>query len=289
MYAWIAATLLFVSILSWKGWGARRSPAGTSLRTSAASRATSSIDPETSTDKASEHPSATSRRAVPREDRQEEAGEEPSEELAVTYDVAQRVISTLASLMRSGAHHRYAWEALTSALAVETQATAGPASTRAHTRELEAWHHAASMTASRIALGAPLTLTGLKRTNPDEHELPAMLRHVYWAQQLAEATGIAHAELLEALASHAQARAAAIRSQVTGIAAAQTTRRILALLPLGGLLMAQLLGADSVGTLFITTAGHVCLFAGCLLWAASLIWSRHLIRKMSYNTTEAGS
>lgn len=254
--AWICATLLLVSVLSWR------------------------------------HVARTGGPVRVRSQRTEskQATEQPSEELAVTYDVAQQVISTLASLMRSGAHHRYAWEALTSALAVENQAVQKPtriASSRVRASELESWRNAASLTTSRIALGAPVTMVAAPDAGREPDKFPRMLRDVYWAQGLAEKTGIAYADLLDAVAAHAKARATAIRSQVTGIAAAQTTRRILALLPLGGIVMAQLLGADPLGILFTTTAGRVCLFAGCLLWCASLIWSRRLISKMSHGDSEA--
>lgn len=253
--AWLCAALLLVSVLSWKRVGASGRPVH-----------------------------VRSQRTEPRQ-----ASEQPSEELAVTYDVAQQVISTLASLMRSGAHHRYAWEALTSALAVENQAVQKPArnaSSRVRSHELESWRNAASLTTSRVALGAPVTMAAAPYAGCEPDRFPRMLRDVYWAQGLAEKTGIAYADLLEAVAAHAKARATAIRSQVTGIAAAQTTRRILALLPLGGIVMAQLLGADPLGILFTTIAGRVCLFAGCLLWCASLIWSRRLISKMSRGDSE---
>jgi tight adherence protein B len=58
----------------------------------------------------------------------------------------------------------------------------------------------------------------------------------------------------------------------TELAAAQTTARLLAVLPLGVLLLGGGLGGDPLGFLLTTTPGLVCLCSGLALEYAGLLW-----------------
>ena len=54
-------------------------------------------------------------------------------------------------------------------------------------------------------MGAPVTMVAAPDAGREPDKFPRMLRDVYWAQGLAEKTGIAYADLLEAVAAHAKA------------------------------------------------------------------------------------
>lgn len=63
-----------------------------------------------------------------------------------------------------------------------------------------------------------------------------------------------------------------------GLAGARSTVVVLALLPVGGLLLGTALGADPLWTLLHTPAGLCCLLAGGVLEAAGLFWAARIVR-----------
>ncbi|CEA09081.1 hypothetical protein BN1051_02444 [Arthrobacter saudimassiliensis] len=94
---------------------------------------------------------------------------------------------------------------------------------------------------------------------------------------VAEASGAPLSELLhryaEALEADQDARAA--RDGV--LAGPQATVRLLAWLPVGGLGLGYMLGADPVETLLDSWFGWVVLAAATVLTAAGRVWSRRLV------------
>lgn len=84
-------------------------------------------------------------------------------------------------------------------------------------------------------------------------------------------------EFSSSLRSLAQAR----RDAATALAGPVATARLVIVLPAVGVLFGMALGFDTLGTLFATPPGLVCLALGCaLLWAAR-VWNRRLVRKAS--------
>lgn len=103
-------------------------------------------------------------------------------------------------------------------------------------------------------------------------------RDLMWAVGLSTTSGAPLAELVVRVADDCTARADAARARISGLAAATSTRRILMWLPAGGLLLAQLLGADPLGVLVATPAGRIAALLGALLWLVALGWSRRIMR-----------
>ncbi|OSM44079.1 type II secretion system F family protein [Nesterenkonia sp. PF2B19] len=69
--------------------------------------------------------------------------------------------------------------------------------------------------------------------------------------------------------------AAAIASAAAG---PRLTQRVLAGLPLGGVLVGQLIGADAVAVLLGSALGIACLVAGAVLMVLGMLWSRRMIQ-----------
>ncbi|WP_291278007.1 hypothetical protein [Galactobacter sp.] len=99
-----------------------------------------------------------------------------------------------------------------------------------------------------------------------------------WAVGLATGTGAPLADLLERVRDECTARADAARAQSAGLAAARSTRRILMGLPIGGLLLAQALGAEPLHILIGTSWGRAAAVAGAVFWAVAALWSRRIMR-----------
>jgi tight adherence protein B len=81
------------------------------------------------------------------------------------------------------------------------------------------------------------------------------------------------AELASSLRSLAQNE----RDLQTALAAPVATARMVMLLPLVGILFGMALGFDSLGTLFTTAPGLICLGAGLTLMAGARLWNGRLV------------
>jgi tight adherence protein B len=99
------------------------------------------------------------------------------------------------------------------------------------------------------------------------------LRWLAAAWQVSERCGAALAPVVDGLASALRAQATHARAVHAELAGVRTSARLLALVPLVGLLMAVALGARPVGFLLGSDAGRVCLAAGLMLEWAGLRWS----------------
>jgi tight adherence protein B len=72
-----------------------------------------------------------------------------------------------------------------------------------------------------------------------------------------------------------QEEAAAERAAV--LAGPRATAAVLGLLPLAGVGLGLLVGADPLATLVGTAAGRACLLAGGVLWGAGLWWTARMV------------
>lgn len=100
----------------------------------------------------------------------------------------------------------------------------------------------------------------------------AQTRVVAAAWQVGHRTGAGPASVLEAAAAQLRAERATARVVTTELAAAQATARLLAVLPLGVLLLGGGLGGNPLGFLLTTTPGLVCLCSGLALEYVGLLW-----------------
>ncbi|MBS4101264.1 secretion protein F, partial [Tsukamurella paurometabola] len=86
--------------------------------------------------------------------------------------------------------------------------------------------------------------------------------------------GIGMGELLASVREDLRARERYERRAHSALAGARATAQVLAALPVLGVAMGQLIGADPLGTLLGTGAGGALLVVGTCLTCAGLLWSR---------------
>lgn len=98
------------------------------------------------------------------------------------------------------------------------------------------------------------------------------LRVVAAAWQVAHRSGAGLARALELAADNLRADRATARVVASELVAAEATARLLAVLPVGVLLLGSGLGGDPVGFLVGTTPGLVCLVVGLGLAQVGMLW-----------------
>ena len=174
--------------------------------------------------------------------------------LAVRETAAREALSRLAALLRSGASPGQSLRVV------------------AATSEDPDWVRAARRVATRLDTG-PDPEAGDEAGERAEAEL-------LWMLSVSARSGAPPAGLVERLADDAASRADAARSRTAGQAAARSTRKILAWLPLGGIALAQLLGADPLRVLFLEVGGRIALLLGVFFWLAAMLWSRAILRSV---------
>ncbi|TDD15112.1 type II secretion system protein [Kribbella turkmenica] len=102
------------------------------------------------------------------------------------------------------------------------------------------------------------------------------LRALAAAWRVAEESGAAFAALTERLAEFLRADEALHRQTAASLAGARSTARILALLPVFGIVLGYSLGARPLSFLTETPIGWLCLAAGLGLTAVGLHWTTRL-------------
>lgn len=121
--------------------------------------------------------------------------------------------------------------------------------------------------AAQLGADVPAALRALAA-----HPGAGQLRVVAAAWQVAHRSGAGLAAALAMAADHLRDERDTARVVATEMAAAQATARLLAVLPLGLLLLGDGLGGDPIGFLLGTTPGLVCLCSGLALEYAGLSW-----------------
>lgn len=102
------------------------------------------------------------------------------------------------------------------------------------------------------------------------------LRAVAAGWRVAEQSGAALAGVTERISAALRADEQVRRQVTAGLAGARATGRLLAGLPVLGLLLGHAVGADPIGFLTRTPVGWLCLTAGLMLAAAGLVWIERL-------------
>jgi len=97
------------------------------------------------------------------------------------------------------------------------------------------------------------------------------------AWQVAQRSGAPTAEVLQRLAEVLRADGDAADARDAALAAPRATARVLVALPVAGLLLGTLVGADPVGVLLGTPAGRVSAVAGAVCTLTGWWWTRRLL------------
>jgi tight adherence protein B len=105
-----------------------------------------------------------------------------------------------------------------------------------------------------------------------------LLRWCAAAWHVAEVSGASLATTVDSIVASGRAQEAQRLSVAAALAGPRATTRLLALLPVGGLLLGSVLGADPVSLLLRTPGGLTCLAAGLILQIVGLRWSAALVR-----------
>lgn len=106
---------------------------------------------------------------------------------------------------------------------------------------------------------------------------PATVAWLAVACELAERAGAPVADVLRRFAAAVRADAVAAADRDAALAGPRATATLLSWLPLGGVGLGLLVGADPVATLLGTGPGRLCLVAGAALWIAGRRWTAFLI------------
>jgi tight adherence protein B len=110
----------------------------------------------------------------------------------------------------------------------------------------------------------------------EAHNHPLMLSlAALW--QVSEGSGAALADALDRLVLAAEQSSKLRREVAAQLAGPRGTVRVLAVLPIVGVGMGLLMGADPVGFLIGSPWGLACLTAAILLEAAGVLWMRRLV------------
>lgn len=100
------------------------------------------------------------------------------------------------------------------------------------------------------------------------------------AWELGERTGAPIAQLALQVSDQVRRESAARRLVDAELAGPRATARLLACLPLVGILMGRVSGGDPVGFLTGTLLGQACLAGGVLLACAGVLWTEHMAHRV---------
>ncbi len=99
------------------------------------------------------------------------------------------------------------------------------------------------------------------------------------ACDVSQVSGAGLAEVLDGIAGSLRAEIEAAREREGALAGPRATAAVLTWLPLAGVGLGLLTGADSLRVLLTTTPGLACLVLSASLWGAGRWWMAHLLRR----------
>jgi tight adherence protein B len=111
---------------------------------------------------------------------------------------------------------------------------------------------------------------------------PGPLAWMALACDVSHFTGAPLAEVLDGIAVSLRAELEAAREREAALAGPRTTATVLAWLPLAGVGLGLLTGADAVSALVTTTAGRMCLALAVAFWVAGRVWMSRLVRRAEH-------
>lgn len=197
--------------------------------------------------------------------------------VVVALRLGRRLRSAQAAARAAAVERRRAAEAC-AALAAELRAGRG----LAQALEQAAW---AASGPSAGLLGEAAVVAGaggdvpsvLRRDSPTA--VPEMLAGLSACWQVCSRSGSGLATAVEHLAQGCQGREEQRRAVEAALAGPRATAGLLAVLPVAGVGLAALLGADPLHVLLRTPAGLVCLVLGLGLDGLGLLWTRRLVSR----------
>lgn len=141
----------------------------------------------------------------------------------------------------------------------------------------------AATVAGMLALGGSvadgLVLAGRRVTGPGAQAMGWLAVAI----GVAERTGAPVARVLEQVAGGLLEEVSRADEREVALAGPRATATVLGLLPLVGLGMGALLGADALGLLVGTPPGWACAVAGATLWLTGRAWTRHLVHRAGHS------
>ncbi|GAA1820967.1 type II secretion system F family protein [Nesterenkonia flava] len=191
------------------------------------------------------------------------------------------LLRQLSALLQSGRSEAQAWADL-----------------HQHWTEADAEHPLAricahAVTAERTGLG---TAEGLRRAgnhllagparragalnHRTGREVRSLLDRLRAAVALSEQTGAPMSQLLQQMAASADEADSLDAAVRTACAGPKVTQLILSLLPVGGIILGQLMGAAPVKALLEGGFGLLCLITGVLVLLLGRLWSRRMIQRV---------
>ncbi|MFP7759651.1 type II secretion system F family protein [Marisediminicola sp. LYQ85] len=175
-------------------------------------------------------------------------------------------------------------------LGVLLGAGVSPVSSWAHVAALGTAHTTPLLTAVARATsrGAPADraiLEGLELAHPSHR---GAWRAVAAAWRVATVSGAPLAPTLGEVAASLRSVAAVQRDLGVALAGPVATARLVMVLPAVGLLFGVALGFDTIGTLFTTLPGGVCLTAGAMLMGVSALWNSRLLARARLDDATPG-
>lgn len=207
---------------------------------------------------------------------------------ALELQYAAYLVAQLGALLRAGRTPEQMWRQ-----AAETHALAcGPSRAHRTSSDRAAIDAAASRALSAAAhaagLGRPVAAAireavlrppgaGTCRTGAEIGVWTSVASCI----ETAEASGSPLAGVLDRLAIQLESDADAAGARAVALAGPRATARVLSVLPIAGLGLGMLMGADPLSTLLATPMGSWCLGLGCALTAAGRWWSARLVRSAS--------
>lgn len=117
-----------------------------------------------------------------------------------------------------------------------------------------------------------------KESGLEDPELKRLINRLLAVTSLSEQTGAPLSGLIEQLAESLDEAAELAGAVETATAGPKLTQLILTLLPIGGLALGQIMGAEPLGLLLSGTLGLACLIAGLLFLLAGRLWSNRMIQ-----------
>ncbi|GAB3397730.1 hypothetical protein GCM10027515_02260 [Schumannella luteola] len=130
-----------------------------------------------------------------------------------------------------------------------------------------------------LADGHPLTAAITDAVAAAPPELARSWAPVAAAWSVAAASGAPIAPTLDRLALVLAGLDESVREVEVALAGPAASARIVVVLPVVGILFGLAIGTDTIGTLFGTAPGLVCLVVGLALLIGGAVWSRRLVRR----------
>ena len=165
------------------------------------------------------------------------------------------------------------------ALSVELSAGRSPAEALSVAAQLSVgpFGEGLARAAAAVRLGGdvPATLQQAALTS----SVPMVLRGLAACWEVCTESGAGLARAVEQLAAAGRAESERRRDIAAELAGSRATAGLLAVLPVGGLLMASGLGADPVHQLLHTPIGGICAVLGFGLELLGLAWTARIVRK----------